>query len=462
MGKTIGSGYFGEWIEDEFRLPAYKYTCNQITDPKAITPMGEIYLSKTEHLHQVGNDRLVAVASNYGHIQVRQDEGSPKYLNEFDPEHGQYAGGFGYLTDGKNIISTYYDGTQESFERVFGIGYIRKTVENHNLKVDQVIFAPFGDDPLIISQLTIQNNRTEPANLRWIEYWGCKMHQFSIVAYGAAIDKRDASIIRKLRRENSEKFTHEFVLVGKSTGLIEKKYFQGRKDAKKRRFPRPAFDTEFPPETFLVSLDAPFDKFTTNGTDFFGKGGIENPDGIYQPLDSFIATEDNKSAMLLERNLQLDSGESKTIYFAYGYFLDDAELDSLIIKYKKDLSEHWKNSCEAWKKNQIMLSIPGEKWVQRELMWHNYYLRGAMTYDDFFQEHILSQGHVYQYIIGFQAASRDPVQHVFPFIYSQPEIVKEIIRYTLKTVKENGEIPGKKYTLVIVIFIRKLFHQVMR
>ncbi|MFX0011361.1 MAG: hypothetical protein ACFE9R_13680, partial [Candidatus Hermodarchaeota archaeon] len=83
--KAFGSGYFGEWIEDEFGLPAYRYTCDQINDPKAITPMNERWRANTEHLHQVGNDRIVGVASNYGHIQVRQDEGSPKYLNEFYP-----------------------------------------------------------------------------------------------------------------------------------------------------------------------------------------------------------------------------------------------------------------------------------------------------------------------------------------------------------------------------------------
>jgi len=56
-------------------------------------------------------------------------------------------------------------------------------------------------------------------------------------------------------------------------------------------------------------------------------------------------------------------------------------------------------------------------------------------------EHILSQGHVYQYIVGFQGAARDPLQHVFPFVLSDPTILKEIIRYTLKEVQEGGEIP---------------------
>ncbi|MBY8987952.1 MAG: hypothetical protein KGD61_05815 [Candidatus Lokiarchaeota archaeon] len=48
--------------------------------------MNDKWRSKTEHLHQVVNDRLVAVTSIYGYVQVRQDEGGPKYLNEFYPE----------------------------------------------------------------------------------------------------------------------------------------------------------------------------------------------------------------------------------------------------------------------------------------------------------------------------------------------------------------------------------------
>ena len=47
-------------------------------------------------MHQVGNDRITALASNYGHIRVRQDEGCPKFLNDVDPETSQFGGGLGY------------------------------------------------------------------------------------------------------------------------------------------------------------------------------------------------------------------------------------------------------------------------------------------------------------------------------------------------------------------------------
>src|SRR5580765_3224731 len=54
--KAYGSGYFGEWIEDEFALPAFRYTCDQISDPKAKTDFNPGILLPTEHVHQVGND----------------------------------------------------------------------------------------------------------------------------------------------------------------------------------------------------------------------------------------------------------------------------------------------------------------------------------------------------------------------------------------------------------------------
>ena len=439
--KAFGSGYFGEWIEDEFRLPAYRYTCDQINDPKAITPLNEVWRSKTDHIHLVGNDRLVAIASNYGHIQVRQDEGSPKYLNEYDPEHGHYAGGFGYLTDGENYLSTFYPGNAEFFERIFGIGYFQKIVEGNGLKADQVIFAPFGDDPILISKTTISNIQEVPVNLRWIEYWGCNMYQFSTDAYYLAMRKKNVSLTKKFRHQFSKQFKHNYKIIENGIGILEAKYFKGIKERKESKTSKAVNKDMMPPMTFLVSLDALPDGISIDEKTFFGKGGVESPDGLNLPLNSNDSDFSSNGSMFLERKLYLKPKESQTIYLAYGYIPEGFKLKSLLNKYKKDLSQLWVISCKQWKTNRINLRIPDELWVNRELLWHNYYLRGSMTYDSYFKEHILSQGQVYQYIMGFQGALRDPMQYALPLIYFQPEIVKEIIRYVLKTTKPDGEIP---------------------
>ena len=439
--KEFGSGYFGEWIEDEFRLPAYRYTCDQINDPKAITPMNKKWRSNTEHLHQVGNDRLVAVASNYGYVQVRQDEGSPKYLNEFNPEQGQYAGGFGYLTDNDDYLSTYYPGNADIFERIFGIGYLQKKVSGKGYSVNQIIFAPFGDDPVVISQVIITNNRKKRVDLRWIEYWGCYTYQFSSAAFAGILSKTSNKHPRDVRHESSNKLKHEFKPIENRTGIVDKRYFENLKKVYDPNNLQPSYDDKFPPKTFLVSLDSEISGMQTNSRDFFGIGSVESPDGLKNDLNNIINSTGVESSMFLEQKVSLNPGESCTFSFLYGYLPDNSELELLINKYKTNTSTKLKESCERWRASRIQLQILDEAWINREVFWHYYYLRSAMTYDSFFKEHILSQGHVYQYIMGFQGAARDSLQHALPFIYNDPDIVKNVIRYTLKTVRKSGEIP---------------------
>ncbi|MFX0045305.1 MAG: GH36-type glycosyl hydrolase domain-containing protein [Candidatus Hermodarchaeota archaeon] len=460
--KSFGSGHFGEWIEDEFGLRAYRYTCNQTKDPKAVSPMSEVWRPKTDHIHQVGNDRLVAVVSNYGHVQVRQDEGSPKFLNDFDPSTYHFGGGFGYLTDGESFLSTYYSGEAEEFERVFGMGYFRKTAEGSGLVADQVIFAPFGDDPIIISQVTIKNERNRPVDLRWIEYWGCQQYQFSYKSFMLSLaQRRPAS---ELRREFSRRFDHKIGIVGERQGLLNSNQFKGNTLASRMAWralnaylstkgkhltggpvkspvKEAVLEDETPPPTFLVSLDAPVDAHGTDVKKFFGEGGVNNPDGIHEPLSLAPSRGDSEVGLLLERRLHLDPGSEMTLYFAYGYLHEKVTLDALLKKYQQDPSSLLADSSKQWRSNRIQLVLDDEGWVDRELSWHNYYLRSNLTFDSYFQEYILSQGHMYQYIIGFQGAARDPLQHVLPFVFSQPEIVKTIIRYTLKTVTPEGDIP---------------------
>src|SRR5690554_5979336 len=121
--KAYGSGYFGEWIKGLAGVPAYLYTANQLTDSKAVTRTNPAWNNDRNHTFLIGNDRVVATCSNYGYIQVRQDENCPKYLNDYDPERYQYGGGFGYLRGGE-LLPTYYNGQQ--MRREFGTGYMRK------------------------------------------------------------------------------------------------------------------------------------------------------------------------------------------------------------------------------------------------------------------------------------------------------------------------------------------------
>jgi hypothetical protein len=457
--KPYGSGYFGEWIEDEFGLPAFRYTCDQIHDPKAVTPVGPGILSKTDHVHQVGNDRLIAIVSNYGYVQVRQDEGAPKFLNAYSPERSQYGGGIGYLTDGTETLSTFYPGNAGTFDRIFGAGYFRKKVAGASFAIDQAIIAPFGDDPVLISQVTIANHGRSRANLRWIEYWGCHVYQFSFRSY---IEQFGGGNAVDLRHKFGDRFTPFFRVLHGNAGLAEHKQFAGRAPEEEQLFqkmkatlatgrnpflapigepaPEAGFDDLTPPATFLASLDAPADGFTTDAKTFFGAGGAGKPDGLGRPLDGALNGGGPERGLLLERRIALDPGAQSTLYFLYGYRPINTDPGPLIEKYR-GRANVWQDSSRQWKDHGMRFEAKAEPWVKRETAWHYYYLRSSLTYDDFFNEHILSQGGIYQYSMGFQGAARDPLQHALPFLFSDPHIVKEILRYTLKEVRPDGSIP---------------------
>ena len=470
LKKPYGSGYFGEWITDEFGLPAFRYTCDQVTDPKAISPTDPVFRLPTDQTHQVGNDRLVAAVSNYGYVQVRQDEGSPKFLNDYAPERSQFGGGIGYLTDGKIVLTTFYPGNGESFDRVFGIGYLRKRVADTSYSIDHVIFAPFGDDPVLVSQATVTNHSSSAAELRWVEYWGCQPYQFSYRSWlegtGALRPFSDQFPWGKtveLRRQFSDRFAHEFRRVQGGRGLADTKHFLGRTAEDERLWQivqdvtvgQAPFDFASiqssvgkanmedldPPATFLVSLDGPAQGFAANGKAFFGAGGVAHPTGLAQNLDEDLTTHGPESALLLERRIRLEPRQSETLHFLYGYLPKGTNLDALIDRYQTKPGELWAQSSGQWRTSGLRLETTSEPWVERELTWSYYYLRSNLTYDDFFQEHILSQSGEYQYSWGFQGAARDPLQHALPFIFSDPEIVKSVLRYTLKEVRPNGSIP---------------------
>lgn len=456
-----GSGHFGQWIDDEFGLPAFRYTCNQVNDPLAETPLKPGILGSTEHLHQVGNDRITALASNFGHLRVRQDEGCPKILNDLDPETSQFAGGIGYLTDGQESLGTWYDGSDVSFERIFGVGYFRKRVSGKSCAVDQVIFAPFGDDPVLLSQVTITNRKDVPVTVRWVEYWGCQSYQFS---YRAGIEAQAGmGTPTELRRRFGRRFSHRISAIEGQHGLLDEQHFPGRPDdeaaaweemkAKLKAHPT-GFQAPIPdllpgtyyesvdlPRTFLVSLDGPASGFSTNAAAFFGSGGVSNPSGLGSELGAHLEESGEHTGFLLERTVHLAPKAARTLHFMYGYLPEGFTLDALLAKYRTVPAAAWQRSSGAWKQHGLRFEVPGEPWIDRESRWNHYYLRSSQTFDDFFAEHILNQNGLYEYVLGFQGAARDPLQHSLPFLFSDPEIVRSILRYTLKEVRDDGSIP---------------------
>src|SRR4051812_33243099 len=172
IDSSYGNGHFGSWLTDEFGLPAFRYELDEAHDARAKQP--EIYRrpDTTDAWHQVGNDHLQANAYNHGYVELWSQDRLMQWANKYDPSNRHYAGGYGYLNVGGKVVSTLYpDRSPGTFERQFGVGYYRKHVVAEGVDVDQRTFAPFGDDPLLLDEVTITNTTDAAKKVSWFEYW---------------------------------------------------------------------------------------------------------------------------------------------------------------------------------------------------------------------------------------------------------------------------------------------------
>ena len=430
---AYGSGHFGQWIRDEFGAPAYRYTCNQLLDPIAVSPTDPIFRGATDQWHQLGNDRLVATASNFGYLQVRQDEGGAKFLNDYVPTEGAFGGGLGFLSDGTQVISTFYAGTAQRFERVFGLGYYRKTVAAGGYVIDQTTFAPFGDDPVILTQVTIRNDTNAATSLRWTEYWGCRPYDF-FEAHGDSCTQTEQHFLRRIF---AKRFRHDFER--SHSGLLERKTYIRAQD----EYPEGPGGSRVrdikPPATFLIPLGDEASSVSGDELTFFAEGGVKAPRAARTALDGKLNSTRERPALLMQRVLNLAAGESRTLFSLYGYLTDENALEALAAKYRNATARFLPATVKAWTTDGLRFSSPREPWIERETIWSNYYLRSDVTYNSFFEEHTLTQSGAYLYINGSGGGGgRDSPLHAMPLIFSNPTVVKEVIRFSLKEIRADG------------------------
>ena len=120
---------------------------------------------------------------------------------------------------------------------------------------------------------------------------------------------------------------------------------------------------------------------------------------------------------------------SVTLRYAYG-LAHARRIPELVAKWRA-ARDPLVRSQRAWRRWLPRASLgAGRAWLSRELQWDAYMLRSGATYEETCGHHILSQGGYYQYEAGIQAAYRDPLQHVLPLIWADPELTRETIRYS--------------------------------
>ncbi len=461
-----GSGNFGKWIVDGYGLPAYEYTMDQQTDPRALFWNSE-NIPRRDHWHQIGNNRILALARNDGIIQVFNQDRGYKWLNWFSETSGDYSGGFGYIKDGNTVWSTAYrympEGAQAS--RVFGMGYYQETANYHGIGVTTTTFAPAGDDPLIISEVKLVNTTGTDKSITYYEYWDVNIHQLTFAPIMSGILNTDIPAQAEQTRtvlnqyftqtvaglQPAGSFTVETGFNFSNTGSLN---IPASPDAS-ADFDAYPFPILFSPLSAYSSLSGTIDlsagRYFFSKSEFFGKGGPVSPDAavdnsVGMPAAGTIpASLQNVNGLaqpfcfVHALPVRLNPGEAVTIRYVYG-LAPTQDATAMLQQYSNPGKDVLGDTVSWWKNRLAYFATDRNPVLHREMAWHSYYLQSAGGYSQYFKTHIVSQGGQYLYGHGMDGAPRDFSLFSIPLVYLDPARAKQMLETIMEMTSPDGQI----------------------
>eukprot|EP00045_Choanoeca_perplexa_P017420 m.253243 g.253243 ORF g.253243 m.253243 type:complete len:916 (+) comp17534_c0_seq1:866-3613(+) len=421
------SAQFGSFSLDANELPVFS-----LNQSLAWTLAESAYFT-----HQVGNDRLVAMTT-HGAFSIRQDEGGPKLVNDAYPAAGQYRAGVSWLSDGSTILlTTHLPANQSSdvqFEQQYGVGYYTKRTSTSEFEVAETVTAPFGDWPLLEWAVQIHESSSDNNNQ---------------VYYTANVGQRFLQL--REGTSSADGFGSNLTSTTKKLSILGYDVFLTLTSPPDTCHCTPqdrCLDDCNPRPTFVLVLTGNVTSYTGSGPRFFGKGGLFAPDMLaHGSLDNDLAADPASNGL----SLQFAVGSDASVALLLGYVIESPfdDWDAALTELAATLDAYFKTypvdshmpttSATSWLQSMTWrVNISTLPWADAEVMWHSYNLRAMVTYDDYFQEHILNQAGEYLYNTdhGFQGAARDPLAHAFGFTFSKDEtFYRQVLRYTLKEIR---------------------------
>jgi len=399
IASTYGSGDFGRWIVDHFGLPAYHYTVAQQTDPLA--RQAEL-AGSTDAWSQVGNDRVKADAFNHGYTELWSQDRLAQWINALDPAHRHEGGGFGYLNVDGAVASTLYDDRPAGArtQRTFGVGYFSHSVATAGVQASELIYAPFGNDPVLVHDVRITNTTNHPQSVSWFEYWDVN------------------PLVQAL---------HQF------RGMSAPSWSGGTRTLSVAQLP---LDGDAAPlSIFLSQIGGAAASYTTTQASFFGSGTVARPAAVVADrLDDATAPPvpngtEGTTLFALQSREHLAAGQTVTLRYLYGYD-EPGAIRAVVARYRQ-IADPFARSERAWAASLPKASFgSGREWLAREFLWDAYLLRSATVDEQVCGQHTVTQGGYYQYEVGQNWGTRSWLQYAVPLTYMDPALARQILIYS--------------------------------
>jgi len=417
IARSIASASnIGHWSEDAQKLPVY-----QLTAPLPIQTHdaeGVAWPLRQDPIFLLGNNRLTLFVHGSGTFQIVTGERAWARLNAFGNAYGK----------NESVLHLKKDGNISSFDlvglnslaadptickREFGTGYATFHYQlPDGLMVTRTIsVAPsqkiHQGHPGFVVSVMLENKGNSPIHIR--------LEESVLAHYEAMLDRNLAESARTVQ------YAHDVALDTEST-LVKCSFNASSNDPTAIRNPQEVsrFDA-YPPSLSMKALDVRSNQLAITP---FTKPEVEGGAIIGEAWD-----------------LEMDAGATRTLQ--YVACIEPLGETSTLEEFITHISSTDPESLfrNEWKQVLPDFSLEKDPVWKREMTWHAHALLAMATYNEFYNETYIPQGQTYDYEMDLTAAPRDHLQHALAACYFNPQLAKSCIRFVLKKMTAQGEIP---------------------
>ena len=380
--------HFGHW-STEADLPVFVYDADQSAIPEA--EWDPITAPKTRrHWVAIGNHRIQAVVANDGTVALLDEYDGLRWITAPDPE----GTGISIVeeSDGSRWGSAFALRPSETVPtRVFGPTWFRVEAKHDGLRLERTILCPEGEAPWLLVRVRLQAPPDAGRTIRHVEEWALRPRFLNI---GGNDETRRAVAAESVR------------------------YGVDAQD-------RTVWASEERTDAAAGYANQPFPSV-------FGEPHVVVLEALGNTKAQAEAKGEPHPVLRLVTEVELRPRESTNLWFRFG--LDDGTAID-------DPEAILQSSLASLSDRLPRASAEAASMAEREIPWHAALLTGGGATDGVLGGHTLNQGSAYSFVVGFNGAARDPLQHALPLVYFEPDLALSVLRNTCSWATSEGELP---------------------
>jgi hypothetical protein len=378
---------YGQWSTQR-GLPVFVYRTDHDALPEAEWDPIQA-LPTRRHWVMIGNRAIQMQVANDGRVGLFDERYSQRWLTAPDPS----GTGVSIIHEDGEVWGSGWDVRPPGSvpTRVFGPTWFQIATSHQDLSLERTVLCPEGEHPWVLVRVRLENTGPSPRRIRHTEEWAVAPRFLNLG--GSATSRRQGA-------ERGVAFSVETT----ARGLIASEH-RSELAGEIRAGPYPQV---FGP-TVEMMLEA------------LGEtGAVPIHDGKAHPV------------LWLVSDLAIAPGETVELWFRAGV-PDGTRVEDPARLAAEDEA--------ALRERLPVARAEGLPEAEREIPWHAALLSGGLSRDELIGGHTLNQSSAYLFVIGFNGAARDPLQHAIPLVYFEPARALSVLRNTSAWSNPDGELP---------------------